>query len=172
MGAVLPILPGASMASCGLCWSACTRELLSQDRYKQDPRYLRIWLQYVSAPACGYHCCAQTVLNDQAAAGGHPPRPPRRVCLHAGDISMCAGRPPYALRLPMGVRIYSPCVLQKNAIGQDQALFFVAYAAFLEVQTQLRPGRGCLAGGPGQVTLQQMRVGHCRIIRASALALG
>ena len=25
----------------------CTRELLQQERYKQDPRYLRVWLQYV-----------------------------------------------------------------------------------------------------------------------------
>jgi hypothetical protein len=31
---------------------SCTRELLSVARYKNDVRYLRVWVQYVRAPRC------------------------------------------------------------------------------------------------------------------------
>ena len=61
----------------------CARELQEEERYKEDARYLRVWIKYAD-------CCAEP-----------------------GDIFK---------------------FLRANSIGQRQALYYEAYAAFLEVR--------------------------------------
>ena len=61
----------------------CARELQEVEAYKEDPRYLRVWIKYAD-------CCAEP-----------------------GDIFK---------------------FLRANSIGQRQALYYEAYAAFLEVR--------------------------------------
>ena len=61
----------------------CARELQGEERYKEDARYLRVWIKYAD-------CCAEP-----------------------GDIFK---------------------FLRANEIGQRQALYYEAYAAFLEIR--------------------------------------
>ena len=61
----------------------CARELQEEERYKEDARYLRVWIKYAD-------CCAEP-----------------------GDIFK---------------------FLRANSIGQRQALYYEAYAAFLEIR--------------------------------------
>ena len=102
----------------------CTRTLLPLDRYKTDVRYLRVWVQYVRAPAAP--TCPQR-SRAAADAGGLLQRAQGDLRLHGGALLAVDSR---AVR-PMHAHV---CCAQHHGIGQDFALFYEARAAFLELR--------------------------------------
>ena len=105
----------------------CTNTLLPLERYKNDVRYLRAWVQRVRVAAVMSHAPrSRAAIHAQADC-----------CNEPKDIfdymEVCAG-----LKAAAGTLIgaHAPRLRrsQLKGIGQDYALFYEARAAFLELR--------------------------------------
>ena len=145
----------------------CTRELQAGGRYAADIRYLRVWVQYVS----------RGLLSHRGWAAGEGSRRQPGVgpvgAAAAALTALSPPPPPQADCLPDPGDVFS--FLRENEIGQDRALFYVAYATYLEVGAGWGGGGGRHAGGGAARRWRGLcsppgRAGHA--LRASARGEG
>ena len=118
----------------------CGHELLPLERYKNDVRYLRVWVQYVRPAA--------TSASSQRS---HAVNLPQADCLEEPKqvFDFLEVRRPRSRHADAPWRAHAPRPrrAQHHKIGQEYALFYEARAAFLELRRNFDLALGVYEAG-------------------------